>query len=155
MDPGTASGAVVVCTRFDSELKLTRNVEVEPKRGQSSVGAFMSAARELHGAVPSDIEWRRAVIEFPSGVHMGRGNTATMLKVCRVAAEVATRIQRDLDMPGRFFDANDLRRRGSGHVISNDDRPHIFERVYGIDPEGLSEHEIDAALFVAKTEGVL
>jgi hypothetical protein len=99
--------------------------------------------------------WRRAVIEFPSGVHMGRGNTATMLKVSRVAAEVATRIQREFYIEARFFDANDLRKRGAGHVIPNDERPRLFERVFGEDPDGYSDHEIDAALFIAKTEGIL
>ncbi|AUO79291.1 hypothetical protein [Salinibacter phage M31CR41-2] len=154
VDPGTSTGAVVVCTRLSDSLSLTESTEVSPNRGQSSVSAFMapvaSAAERLEAA-----PWRRAVVEFPSGVHMGRGNTATMLKVSRVAAEVATRIQREFDIDARFFDANDLRKRGVGHVIPNDERPRLFERVFGNDPDDYSDHEIDAALFVAKTEGIL
>lgn len=158
IDPGPRTGAIVLAERNTREdyLDILHQSNVRPKRGQSSVAAFMEAYSESVAAIPNRTQegWglSRTYIEFPSGAYHGKGNSATIIKVCRVAAEVGMGIIRRMGHPCVLVGADDVMRR-NGTIIANDERPQLYERIFEVEP--LSEHVIDAALILAQIEQVL
>jgi hypothetical protein len=158
IDPGLTTGAIVLAERNTREdyLNILHQQDVTPKEGQSSVGAFMEAYKKTVGVIPNRTQegWglSRTYVEFPSGAYHGKGNSATIIKVCRVAAEVGMGIIRRMGHPCVLVGADDVMRR-NGTIIANDERPQLYDRIFEVEPK--SEHVIDAALILAQIEKVL
>ncbi|AUO79131.1 hypothetical protein [Salinibacter phage M8CRM-1] len=161
-DPGVKTGAGIFVVRTSERLRIIDSFTMEEFK---AIEGYKPERDYVGLASDRLVNWCRGVdnpfenvqgaffmpkevlIEFPSAAYLARGNSTTMIQVCRNAAEIGTAIAGATSQEVVYFGANDLRR--SGRIVPNDSRPTIFRRIYG-DTEGVDEHVQDAGLIAAK-----
>jgi hypothetical protein len=146
VDPGVRTGGAVL-VRFvgDSDAFLLRHATVDVPKGDTSLPHYKDAVEKVAGAADID----DFVIEFPSAAYHGKGNSAVMIGVCRIGAELGGWGAYNYGPPN-FVGADRLRQ--NGQVISEEKRPVLFERIYGEEPP--NDHVRDAGLIVAFERGI-